>query len=102
MKTKKAYKPPKQSLQIDGPPPGAGKPARGRTVILRTRGNPEAKHWVEWLDKNCQASTGPYGNLTGMRNLYWGKEALVVRAGAYLYLITRKDDGRRMPWEGRC
>ena len=72
---------------------------RGRTIRFSKKHTPDAAKWVEWLENNCQASAGPYGNLTGMRNLYWGREALVVRAGAYLYLITRKDDGRKMPWE---
>lgn len=28
--------------------------------------------WFEYLTKNCQASTGWGGNLTGMKKLYWG------------------------------
>ena len=76
-----------------------GKTKKGRTVILLKKHTPDAAKWVRWLEENCQASAGPHGNLTGMRNLYWGREALVVRAGAYLYLITSKDDGRMMPWE---
>ena len=72
---------------------------KGRTVVLPKKNNPDAAKWVRWLEENCLASAGPHPNLTGMRNLYWGKSALVVKAGAYLYLITSMDDGRRMPWE---
>ena len=72
---------------------------RGRTVILPMRGNQTSKKWIEWLDKNCQASAGPYPNIAGMREKYWGKAALIVKAGIYIYLIANNDDGRRLPWE---
>ena len=72
---------------------------KGRTVVLNKKNTPDAAKWVRWLEEHCQASTGPYGNVTGMRNLYWGREALIVKAGAYLYLIASKDDGRIMPWD---
>ena len=78
-----------------------GTTKKGRTVILNKKTTPAAARWVRWLEENCQASTGPYGNLTGMRNLYWGRQALIVKAGAYLYLIKSIDDGRKLPWEGR-
>lgn len=74
---------------------------RGRTVYLNKKTTPDAAKWVRWLEENCKASTGPYGNLTGVRNLYWGRQALIVKAGAYLYLITSRDDGRSLPWEER-
>ena len=70
---------------------------RGRTITLPMRGNPNAKRWVKWLDENCQASAGPHPNITGMRNRYWGRMALIVKAGAYIYLITKYDDGRTLP-----
>lgn len=72
---------------------------RGRTIILNKRKIPNAVKWVKWLEEKCLASTGPYPNLTGMRNIYWGRQALIVKAGAYIYLIANKDDGRKMPWE---
>ena len=71
---------------------------RGRTVYLNKKTTPDAAKWVRWLEENCQASTGPYGSLTGMRKLYWGRQSLIVKAGAYLYLIANIDDGRRLPW----
>lgn len=72
---------------------------RGRTIVFRKKADKDSAKWVRWLEEHCLASAGPHPNLTGMRNLYWGREALVVRSGAYLYLITSKDDGRKMPWE---
>lgn len=72
---------------------------RGRTIILKKKSTPNAAKWVKWLEDNCLASTGPYPNICGMRNLYWGKTALIVKAGAYIYLIANRDDGRKMPWE---
>lgn len=76
---------------------GVGK--KGRTVVLLKKHTPNAAKWVRWLEENCQASAGPHPSLVGMRNLSWGREALIVRSGAYLYLIDRYDDGRRLPWE---
>ena len=32
-------------------------------------------------------NAGPYPNVTGMRKLYWGKDALLVRSGAYVYHV---------------
>lgn len=78
-------------------PKGNGK--KGRTVYFSKRQVPNAAKWVLWLDKNCLASAGPHPNICGMRNLYWGKEALIVKTGSYAYLITCKDDGRKLPWE---
>ena len=99
MKGKKKVTPPAKPLQIDGKPPKAEKPRRGRTVILKKKTTPDAAKWVRWLEEKSIASTGPYPNVCGMRNLYWGREALIVRAGAYIYLITKRDDGRKLPWE---
>lgn len=31
---------------------------------------------------------GPNPNITGMRNLYWGKDALIVKQGRYAYKIS--------------
>lgn len=76
------------------------KSRRGRTIyFLKTKHPQDAAKWVKWLEEKCQASAGPYCNLTGMREKYWGREALIVKAGSYAYLITSRDDGRRMPWE---
>lgn len=32
-------------------------------------------------------SAGPYPNITGMRNKYWGQDAYVIRCGAYAYKV---------------
>ena len=55
---------------------------RGRTLYVRVRGRP---HVEKWLRDNCISSSGPYSNITGMRNLYWGLMDLVVRAGSCCY-----------------
>ena len=72
---------------------------KGRTIILKKKSTPDAAKWVKWLEEHSQASAGPYSNICGMRNIYWGRRALIVKAGAYIYLITKYDDGRKMPWE---
>lgn len=55
---------------------------RGRTLYVHVRGRP---HVEKWLRDNCIASSGPYSSITGMCNLYWGRMALVVRAGSCCY-----------------
>lgn len=57
---------------------------RGRTLYYRTRGRPEV---VRTLERSCIGSAGPYPSITGMRKKYWGKNALVIRAGAYAYYM---------------
>ena len=32
-------------------------------------------------------STGRYPNITGMRKLYWGENAFIIRCGAYAYKV---------------
>lgn len=32
-------------------------------------------------------NAGPNPNITGMRSLYWGKDALIVKQGQYAYKI---------------
>jgi len=33
---------------------------------------------------------GPYPSITGMKNLYWGKDALVIRSGIYIYNVDQE------------
>ena len=35
-------------------------------------------------------STGRYGNISGMRNLYWGKDAYIIKCGAYAYKVNQE------------
>ena len=67
---------------------------RGRTIYISVKSRP---HVVKWLEKNCKACTGPYPSITGMRNLYWGRDALIAKAGAYIYLLGR-DVGQELPF----
>ena len=55
---------------------------RGRTLYVRVRGRP---HVEKWPRDNCIASSGPYSNIAGVRNLCWGRRVLVVRAGSHCY-----------------
>jgi len=57
---------------------------RGRTLYYRTCGRPEV---VRALERSCIGSAGPYPSITGMRKKYWGKNALIIRAGAYAYYM---------------
>ena len=38
--------------------------------------------------KSCP-NIGPRGNVTGMRKLYWGKEAYIVRQGNFIYKVSQ-------------
>ena len=62
---------------------------RGITAYRRS-----TKGMQAWLDRNCLASAGPYPNITGMREKYWGKNAQIVRCGRYIYLV---DDAVSVP-----
>ena len=53
----------------------------GRTVYRRST---EAMH--KFLNKECTACAGPYPNITGMRNKYWGN-GLIVKCGRFAYLM---------------
>ena len=66
---------------------------RGRTITISPKRNPGIG---ERLERACQASTGPNPNITGMRNLYWGRDALIVKCGAYIYYFG-KDRGQDIP-----
>lgn len=68
----------------------------GRTLRFSKR-HPEAAYWVRWLEKNCLGSCGPNPSIVGMRRMYWGKDALIIRAGAYAYYMG-KDVGQAAPW----
>lgn len=34
-------------------------------------------------------NAGPHPNITGMRRLYWGKEAFIIKCGAYAYKVPQ-------------
>lgn len=33
-------------------------------------------------------SAGPRPNITGMKRMYWGKDALCLKVGTYVYKVT--------------
>lgn len=45
------------------------------------------KSWFRFLSEHCTGSSGKGGNLTGMRNLYWGRDAFVIRCCGYLFCV---------------
>lgn len=59
---------------------------RGRTIKV-------GKEWEKWLESHCIGSAGPRPNITGMRNLYYGKDALLYKCGQYIYYMG-KDTGQ--------
>lgn len=68
--------------------------ARGRTVYISARSRPRIH---ERLERDCVGSAGTYPSITGMRKLYWGKDALVIKCGAYAYYMG-KDVGQAVPY----
>lgn len=66
---------------------------RGRTITISKKAYP---NMGGILASECIASAGPYANITGMRNLYWGKECLIIRYGSYIYNM-----GKSNKWEIR-
>lgn len=61
---------------------------RGRTITISKKAHP---NMGKILAAECIASAGPYANITGMRNLYWGKECLIIRYGSYIYNMGRSN-----------
>ncbi len=35
-------------------------------------------------------SSGPRPNITGMKKLYWGKDAFCLKVGVYVYKVTKE------------
>lgn len=67
---------------------------RGRTVYVRIKGRPEIERRLE---ADSIASAGPYPNIAGMRQKYWGKDCLIIKAGIYAYNMG-KDTGQAIPY----
>ena len=65
---------------------------RGRTITISVKRNPEL-----WNTLVNLPGSGPRGNLTGLRRLYWGRDALVVRYGSY-YFYLGADRGQELPF----
>ena len=47
--------------------------------------------YYEQLSAQQRASAGPYCNITGMKEKYWGKDAPVVKCGVYAFLLNKRD-----------
>lgn len=35
-------------------------------------------------------NAGPHPNITGMRRLYWGKDAFIIKCGVYAYNVPQE------------
>lgn len=46
------------------------------------------------IDLSGCPSAGPNPSIKGMKELYWGKNALVVKSGAYIYKVPEDVYGR--------
>ena len=46
------------------------------------------RNWFPYLQEHCSGSTGKGGSLIGMRRLYWGKDAYVVRCCEHLFRVS--------------
>lgn len=46
------------------------------------------------IDLSGYPSAGPNPSIKGMKELYWGKNALVVKSGAYIYKVPGDVYGR--------
>lgn len=53
---------------------------------------PSTEHNHNILSKFPNA--GPHPNIAGMRNLYWGKDALLIKCGSYVYKVDYKTFNR--------
>ena len=58
---------------------------KGESSMKKYKYVPSTPHNESILQEYPNA--GPYPNITGMRKLYWGADALVIRCGAYAYNV---------------
>jgi len=56
-----------------------------RTPRVKTVTKEEIKS--KGINLDSFASAGPYPNVTGMKNKYWGKNAYCIRVGVYVYHV---------------
>lgn len=56
-----------------------------RTPRVKTVSEEEIKN--KGINLNAYACAGPYPNVTGMKNKYWGKNAYCIRVGVYVYHV---------------
>ncbi len=42
------------------------------------------------IDLSKYPSAGPYPSVAGMKKQYWGKNALCVRQGSYVYKVSQE------------
>lgn len=42
------------------------------------------------IDLNIFPSAGPNASISGMKKLFWGKDAYVLKVGIYIYKVTEE------------
>lgn len=58
---------------------------KGKTIYVKVS---EFGRYLRNNGLTVRASAGPYPNITGMRNLYWGKDCTIIKSGAYIYKVS--------------
>lgn len=48
------------------------------------------KEYYDRLNLSSFGNAGPYPCISGMKEHYWGKDALCVKCGAYVYLVDER------------
>lgn len=56
---------------------------KGKTIYVPVK-------YRAMVERYCLGSAGPYPNITGMRQQYWGNAPL-IRCGAYVYRMDWND-----------
>lgn len=61
-------------------------------MAIRHRTITTTKEKAQALGINLSAygNAGPYPNITGMKEKYWGKDAFCVKCGAYVYNVPEE------------
>lgn len=54
----------------------------------------EAEFKKDYGNPYNYSSAGPYPSISGMRKLYWGKDAIIVKVGTYIYKVGKVDGNK--------
>lgn len=57
---------------------------KGKTIRVKVE---DFSRYLRDHRLTIEASAGPKANITGMRKLYWGKEATIIKSGQYIYKV---------------
>jgi hypothetical protein len=65
-----------------------------RTIYIKSK-------WGKILKLENFPNAGPYPSISGMKKLYWGKNAYVIKCGTYAYKVDEKTYKHAEALEGR-